>query len=277
MLAMARSDACREMHATIIFPSAGLKKLTIRCFSANPPNDAEKKSTESTSTKDRILASILTPKNQFYALVAGGSLGAYAFSRMVLGFTNFFTHLNHSIVAKWGFYTGFGSATFLGLVGLVTVDNIYIRADPVYRYCRDWVVKDPSVQAALGDSITPGSLRSYRLDSGKFEMEGSAPVWKPPRIQMLFDVTAHSPPYRTGLVTCEAIKSGGFPPKLQTTLLKVDYETGNEGEGGTQEDDETLFLVGSQEDLERVSKRSGLSLEMLARQVHINKAAAGRK
>lgn len=93
---------------------------------------------------------------------------------------------------------------------------------------------------------------------------------------MIFDVTATGPPYRTGLVTCEAIKTGGFPPKLTTTLLKIDYETGNEGEGGTREEDQTIFLRGSQADVTRVSRRSGLSLEMLGRSVHINKAAAGR-
>ena len=53
----------------------------------------------------------------------------------------------------------------------------------------------------------------------------------------------------------------------------VDYETGNEGEGGDTEGDQTIFLVGKEEDLKHVSRRSGLSLEMLARQVHINKAA----
>ena len=94
---------------------------------------------------------------------------------------------------------------------------------------------------------------------------------------MIFDVAGTGPPYRTGLVTCEAIKTGGFPPKLTTTLLKVDFETGNEGEGGTREEDQTIFLKGSAEDLTRISRRSGLSLEMLGRSVHINKAAAGRQ
>lgn len=79
------------------------------------------------------------------------------------------------------------------------------------------------------------------------------------------------------MVTCEAIKSAGFPPRLHTTLLKVDYETGNEGEGGTREGDETHFLAGSEAEMSRISKRSGLSLAMLARSVHINKAAAGKQ
>jgi hypothetical protein len=94
---------------------------------------------------------------------------------------------------------------------------------------------------------------------------------------MIFDVNATGPPYRTGIVTCEAIKSGGFPPRLVTTLLKIDYETGNEGEGGTREEDHTFYLRGSKEDFSRVSKRSGLSLDNLARSLHIEKAAAGRQ
>lgn len=175
----------------------------------------------------------------------------------------------------------------------MVADNLYIRADPVYKYCKSWVINDSQVQAALGDGIVTGKLRSYRLDAGRVELKQmvkdklkketsssvGSPTWRPPRIQMIFDVRATGPPYRTGLVTCEAIKvpSGYGLGKLQTTLLKVDYETGNEGEGGTTEGDQTLFLVGSEDVLTRVSRRSGLSLDSLARQVHINRGAAGGK
>mmetsp|Transcript_11077 Transcript_11077/g.24014 ORF Transcript_11077/g.24014 Transcript_11077/m.24014 type:complete len:351 (-) Transcript_11077:320-1372(-) len=226
----------------------------------------------------RTLKSVMSPQVQFYALVAGGTVGAYGISRVFLGFTGFFTHLTPTVVAKWGFYTGFGCAGMVGGLALMTADNLYIRADPVYRYCLNWVQNDTVVQTKLGDGIQPGSLRSYRMDSGKMEMEGRSVVWRPPRIQMIFDVTATGPPYRTGIVTCEAVKSGGFPPKLNTTLLKIDYETGNEGEegGGTHEGDETHYLKGSQEEFSRVSRRSGLSLDVLGRSVHIERAAAGR-
>ena len=167
--------------------------------------------------------------------------------------------------------------TVVGGLALITAENMYIRADPVYKYCLDWVQNDTYIQQQLGDGIQPGSLRSYRLDSGQVEIVGHKAVWRPPRIQMIFDIKATGPPYRTGIVTCEAIKSVGIPPSLTTTFLKVDYETGNEGEeGGTREGDVTYFLKGSQEDLTRVSRRSGLSLDMLARAVHIEKAAAGR-
>jgi hypothetical protein len=57
----------------------------------------------------------------------------------------------------------------------------------------------------------------------------------------------------------------------------VDYETGNEGDGGSNEGDQTIFLQGNEEQLSRISSRSGLSLDMLARQVHINRAAADAK
>lgn len=153
-----------------------------------------------------------------------------------------------------------------------------IRADPVYKYCLNWVKNDSSVQAALGDGLVPGHLRSYRLDAGQMAMcagTNTRVQWQEPRIQMIFDVTATGPPYRSGIVTCEAVKSGGFPASLHTTLLKVDYETGAVGD--KDEGDQTLFLRGSVEDMERVSNRSGLSLGMLGRAVHINQAAATKK
>lgn len=63
------------------------------------------------STKHQIMSVVFTPQNQFYALVAGGSVGAYFISRAFLQFTSFFTHLTPTVVAKWGFYTGFGTAS----------------------------------------------------------------------------------------------------------------------------------------------------------------------
>lgn len=227
-------------------------------------------------SKQQILSAVFTPQNQFYALVAGGTVGAYVVSRGVLQFTSFFTHLTPTTVAKWGFYTGFGTASVLGGLAVVTADNLYIRADPVYHYCSNWVINDSRVQASLGDGIQPGNLRSYRLDTGKLLLENGILVWKPPRIQMIFDVSASGPPYRTGLVTCEVVKGAGrwYWPRLQTTLLKVDYEFGNEHEGGSTEGDATLYLVGTEEHVTRVSKRTGLSLQMLARSVHINRAAS---
>ena len=50
------------------------------------------------STKNLIIEKVVTPKNQFYALVAGGSLGAYVISKGLLSFTSFFTHLvSHTV------------------------------------------------------------------------------------------------------------------------------------------------------------------------------------
>lgn len=72
----------------------------------------------------------------------------------------------------------------VGGLALVTADNLYIRADPVYRYCLSWVTNDTFLQKELGDGLGPGSLRSYRLDSGKMEMVGRTAVWRPPRIQV---------------------------------------------------------------------------------------------
>lgn len=99
-------------------------------------------------------------------------------------------HQSPLSVAKYSFYTGFGTASILGGLSLVTVENLYIRADPVYKYCKNWVVKDDRVNWALGDGIRAGNLRSYRLDPGNFHFDGTSLIWRPPRIQMLFDVSA---------------------------------------------------------------------------------------
>ena len=84
--------------------------VNVRFFTA-APDPKEKEENQEGSIISRTFKSVLTPQNQFYALVAGGSVGAYFISRVFLGFTNFFTHLTPTVIAKWGFYTGFGCAT----------------------------------------------------------------------------------------------------------------------------------------------------------------------
>ena len=85
----------------------------VRFFAAAPsPSDpADDDNNKNEGIISRTFQQVLTPQNQFYALVAGGTLGAYAISRVFLAFTGFFTHLTPTVVAKWGFYTGFGCAT----------------------------------------------------------------------------------------------------------------------------------------------------------------------
>ena len=195
----------------------------------------------------------------------------------MMSFTNFFTSLSPAVVAKYGFYLGFSTSLTMTALAAFTLDSLTIRADPVFKHCLSKIQSDAIVMAKLGDGIVPGKMRSYRLDAGKFEAtSGTSVKWRNPRIQMIFDVVGQGPPFRTGLVTCEAVKvTGAFPPKLQTNVLKVDYEVGNEGEGGTEEGDETIWIRGDQEKYERVSKRSGISLHNLASMMHINKAAKG--
>jgi len=164
----------------------------------------------------------------------------------------------------------------MGGLALFTADTLTIRADPVFKHCLHKVQVEEAVQLALGDGIVPGKLRSYRLDAGKFEATSSSSLtWRHPRIQMIFDVQGQGPPFRSGIVTAEAKKvSGSFPPKLRTTILKIDYETGDEGTGGNVEGDATIWIRGSEGDYNRVSSRSGLALSSLASNMHINKAAA---
>jgi hypothetical protein len=177
------NDESRHRHYDITCTGQQIR------FFAAAPDPSEKKdeaAEDEGSFVNRAIKSVLTPQNQFYALVAGGTFGAYAISRVFLSFTSFFTHLTPTTIVKWGFYTGFVSATFVGGLALVTFDNLYIRADPVYKYCLKWVQNDTVVQQTLGDGLQAGNLRSYRLDSGKLEVVGRTTVWRPPRIQVRF-------------------------------------------------------------------------------------------
>ena len=87
---------------------------SIRFFSSAPtpppptPKDEEE---QDQGIVSRVMGQIITPRNQFYALAAGGTIGAYLISRGFLAFTSFFTHLHPAFVARWAFYTGFGCAT----------------------------------------------------------------------------------------------------------------------------------------------------------------------
>ena len=244
-----------------------------RLFSSSSitPEDGEGGDEEA---KGGILGKIISPTVQRYVFAAGSVIGTLGVAKVAMNFTSFFTHLTPQLVGKWGFYTGFGTATIMGALGLFTLDAITIRADPVYKHCLNKIQTSDEVMANIGDGIVPGKLRSYRLDSGRFEPTSKTSLtWREPRVQMLFDVRGTGPPYRPALVTCEATKSSfAFPPRLHTTVVKVDFETGDEGEGGGFEGDQTIFLKGSPEEYTRVSSRSGLSLSELAANVHINKA-----
>jgi len=220
----------------------------------------------------------MSPENQAYFTIAGGTIGTLLFAKGMMSFTSFFTSLSPAVVAKYGFYLGFGTSTAMSGLALFTADSLTIRANPVFKHCLAKVTGDTQAIEKLGDGIVPGNLRSYRLDSGKFEAtSGTSLTWRNPRIQMIFDVRGQDPPFRTGVVTCEAVKvTGAFPPKLRTNILKIDYEDGNEGEGGDVEGDQTIWIRGDEEKYNRVSTRSGLSLRGLASAMHINKAAAGK-
>lgn len=196
----------------------------------------------------------------------------------MMSFTSFFTSLSPAIVAKYGFYLGFTTSLSMSALALFTLDTLTVRADPVFKHALSKVQGSEEIMSKLGDGIVPGNMRSYRLDAGKFEpTSGTSVAWRNPRIQMIFDVVGQGPPFRTGLVTCEAVKvTGAFPPKLRTNVLKVDYEVGDEGEGGNEEGDRSAWLRGDKEKYERVSRRSGMSLKSLGSMIHINKAASGK-
>jgi hypothetical protein len=240
---------------------------SIRHFSTrvDPPSDESSDPPPST-----FLARAFTPQVQTYLMIGGGAVGTLLVARVVVSFTSFFTHLTPLVMAKWGFYMGFGTAGAMGALAAFTYDTITIRADPVFRYGLKKIQSNDQCIKALGDGVSPGKLRSYRLDPGRFEASSAyRMVYRPPRIQMIFDVQAQGPPYRAAICTIEAHKAtGAFPPKLTTTLLKVDFE-----DGDVEENDRTIWLVGDQESYQRVSRRSGIRLSELGQFMHINKAA----
>ena len=97
-----------------------IRLSSVRFLSTTPPPPPSKNANETDESSEsssggsmisNIMGQIITPRNQFYALAAGGTLGAYFISRGFLAFTSFFTHLHPAFVAKWAFYTGFGCAT----------------------------------------------------------------------------------------------------------------------------------------------------------------------
>lgn len=100
----------------------------------------------------------------------------------------------------------------VGGAAFVTFENLYIRADPVFKYCYKWVANDSVVQSKLGDGLKAGNLRSYRLDAGKIEMVGKTPVWRAPRIQVCFKRELCG-------IWWGQLRSVYFPPILHKLLL----------------------------------------------------------
>lgn len=90
---------------------------SVRWFSttsSSPPPKNDKEENDDSSGGNIItktFRSVLTPKNQFYFLLGGGVIVSYGVSRIFLSFTSFFTHLTPTVIAKWGFYTGFSFAS----------------------------------------------------------------------------------------------------------------------------------------------------------------------
>lgn len=79
------------------------------------------------------------------------------------------------------------------------------------------VQRDPVCANRLGSPITSGELRAYKIDGGSWGLNDSrAMVWKPLRVQMIFDVAGE---HFDGLVTVEAEKSNGM---IDHKLVGVD-------------------------------------------------------
>jgi hypothetical protein len=111
-----------------------------------------------------MLSKVFNPDNQFYFVVAGGTLGTLAFGKLLLNFTSFFTHLAPTVVAKYGFYTGFGASTAMTGLALFTYDTLTIRANPVFEHCLGKVQANAEVEQALVSTIRT-AVRALALSS----------------------------------------------------------------------------------------------------------------
>jgi len=100
----------------------------------------------------------------------------------------FFTHLTPQFIAYNAFIGGFLTASVVGAGALTLRNGFTIRADPVFQRTLAKVSTHRLVTARLGGGITAGNLRSYRLDSGRFETVNNSIIWRPARIQMLFNI-----------------------------------------------------------------------------------------
>ena len=117
-------------------PNATAFLSQYRAFSSSNTDGAPRELSDDQKKKAdaSFLGRILTPRYQTYALIGGGTLGALMVGKFASSFVSFFTHLTPQVVGKWGFYAGFGTATFMGALACVTVDSIAIRADPVFKH-----------------------------------------------------------------------------------------------------------------------------------------------
>ena len=97
--------------------------------------------------------------------------------------------------------------------------TVTIRPENVYRMSRKMVERNNAVNVKLGHYTKPGKLKAYKIDGGNFTVRPGTliPMYKPPRVQMLYNMFgAHD---KEGMVSVEAEKING---RLKMKLVVVD-------------------------------------------------------
>jgi len=97
--------------------------------------------------------------------------------------------------------------------------TVTIRPENVYRMSKSLVERNSKVNQRLGHYTKPGKLKAYKIDGGNFTLRPGTfmPMYKPPRVQMLYNMFgAHG---TEGMVNVEAEKING---RLKMKLVVVD-------------------------------------------------------
>ena len=197
-------------------------RTTVRHLSSAPPppNDEEEKPPASAADRALAFASNLTVADAArYATYGAGGFGVYLVSKGVLGTINTLLHLPPTVVAKYGFYSGFLTASAAAVAARQAWLAIHIRPEFVYREALAMIGRSQAVLDRLGTpypSTVP--LRTYNLDGGNFFPGGPLGVqWKPPRVVMMFAVEGVK---EEGVVYLECLKN--LNGRLHFTFVGVD-------------------------------------------------------
>jgi hypothetical protein len=146
----------------------------------------------------------------------GGALVVlYGLSSGMIAVTQTFLNLDFKQVFYFGFGTGVVSMAMLAGVGVLVWRRVGIAPTQVARRAVARVQAHPSVRAALGPSIKPGSLRAYVVHRGHFSVEKRM-AWVEPRCQMLFQVVGDK---GEGMISAEAVNHAG---SIHFNVIAVD-------------------------------------------------------
>ena len=153
------------------------------------------------------------------AYIGIGCITAYVVSKGAMNTTNWFLSIKPHTYIWYGFLSGFVSASICGVLMYVARRTVTIRPENVYRMSKSLVEKNDKVNQRLGHYMEPGKLKAYKIDGGNFSVRPGTfiPMYKPPRVQMLYNMFGAQS--KEGMVSVEAEKING---RLVMKLVVVD-------------------------------------------------------